>query len=107
MLKPKVIPAFQVTASLGTVGIGMLVFPRFMVNYANTSAPLITLAAILLMILGGIVVAFLGMRYPEKNIYEYSFYLFGHWLSFILVILINCYFIVLGIISEKRSLKWL
>lgn len=96
MLKPKAIPAFQVTASLGTVGIGLLVFPRFMVEYTNTAAPLVTFAAILLMISGGMIVAFLGMRYPEHTIFAYSDHLIGKWLSGILVILISLYFFVLA-----------
>lgn len=104
MLKPRSIPAFQVAAGLGSsiIGVGLLSFPRIVVEYTNIAAPITTLIAIILMTLAALIVAYLGTKYPEETIFAYSDRLIGKWMSGFLTILLSFYFLVLAGITARE-----
>lgn len=104
MQGPKSIPSFQLIASLGTsiIGVGLLSFPRIAVEYTDTAAPLTTLAAVILMTSVGVIVAYLGAKYPEDTIFSYGDLLIGKWFSGLLTTLLSIYYLILAGLTARE-----
>lgn len=92
-----------VTILISTIiGVGILSFPLFAVQAANTGAPLVTLLGIVLAFLGLWVITFLGMRFPRQSIIQYSEEIVGKWLSFVGSFLIIVFFIILTALTARE-----
>ncbi|WAH38733.1 GerAB/ArcD/ProY family transporter [Alicyclobacillus dauci] len=104
MQKPKSVTAVQLTMSIGTsiIGVGILAFPRITVEYVRTGAPFAAAFAMLLMMCGGIVVAYLGKQYPNQTIFEYADGLVGKWLGKLMTVVIGCYFLELAALASRE-----
>ncbi|MFB5191957.1 GerAB/ArcD/ProY family transporter [Alicyclobacillus fastidiosus] len=104
MEKPKSVTATQLTMSIGTsiIGVGILAFPRITVEYVRTGAPMAAICAMLLMMCGGIVVAYLGNQYRERTIFEYADELVGQWIGRLLLVCIGAYFLELAALASRE-----
>lgn len=101
---PRQITVTQTVAILIStiIGVGILSFPLFAVQEANTAAPLVTLLGILLAFFGLWVLTMLGMRFPNQSIIHYSEMIIGKWLSYVGSILIILFFIVLTSLTARE-----
>lgn len=101
---PRQITAIQAAAVLIStiIGVGVLPLPRFAVDAANTGAPLITLAGILLSLFGLWLITKLGMRFPNKTIIRYSEDILGKWGAAIGSVAIILFFAVLTSLGARE-----
>lgn len=104
MKKPKSVTSLQLVMSIGTaiIGVGILAFPRITVEYVATGAPLSTLFGMLMMMCGGVVLAYLGNQYNEATIFEYADRLLGRWLSCLFALAIAAYFLELAALASRE-----
>ncbi|WDL97922.1 GerAB/ArcD/ProY family transporter [Alicyclobacillus sp. ALC3] len=104
MNKPKTVTQLQLGMSIGTaiIGVGILAFPRITVTLVSTGAPLTTLIAVFAAVLGGLMLAYLGNRYPDETIYEYADHLVGKWVGSIVLLLIGSYFLELTALAARE-----
>lgn len=104
MDKPKAITSLQLAMSIGTsiVGVGILAFPRLTVELANTGAPFTTMIAVVIAILGGWVLVYLGNQYPQQTIFEYADVLVGKWVGGAILFLLGIYFLELGALGIRE-----
>jgi spore germination protein len=65
------------------IGVGVLSMPLFGVHAADTGAPLVTLLGALLAMVGVLLVAILGRRFPDKTIIRYTEDILGRWPAFV------------------------
>lgn len=104
MEKPKTVTSLQLTMSIGTaiIGVGILAFPRISVEYVQTGAPASAAFAMILMMAGSFVVAYLGNRYRNQTIFEYADQLIGKWLSKVFLVFIGMYFLELTALASRE-----
>src|SRR5579875_1585407 len=104
MEKPKSVTSVQLMMSIGTaiIGVGILAFPRITVEYVKTSAPIATLAGMVLMMCGGFILAYLGNCYREQTIFEYADQLIGIWIGKLFLIAIGAYFLELTALAARE-----
>jgi len=104
MIKPKSVTSLQLSMSIGTsiIGVGILAFPRITVSLVSTGAPFTTLMAVLIAVLGGLMLSYLGNQYPEQTIYEYGDELVGKWIGGIVLFLIGGYFLELSALASRE-----
>jgi spore germination protein len=102
--KQRTVTMLQFSMSLGTtiIGVGVLAFPRITVEYASTGAPLCTIAAVVLMMLCGLVLAYLGSNYPDQTLFEYADTLIGKWIGGIILACIIGYFMELAALAARE-----
>jgi spore germination protein len=84
------------------IGVGVLPLPLFAVQAGNTAAPLITIMAIGISMIGIIVVSILGIRYPEQTIITYSQNILGKWFGRIFSFLIIIFFAILTSLTSRE-----
>lgn len=84
------------------IGVGVLPLPLFAANAADSAAPLVTLLGILVALVGLVIVTWLGIRFPNQTIVEYSRTLMGRWLGAIGSISIILFFGVLTSLTARE-----
>jgi spore germination protein len=104
MQKQRTVTMLQLSMSLGTtiIGVGVLAFPRITVEYVGTGAPITTMAAVALMLAGGLILAYLGAQHPDETLFEYADTLVGKWVGGIILVAIVAYFIELGALAARE-----
>lgn len=102
--KQRTVTMLQFAMSLGTtiIGVGILAFPRITVGLVGTGAPLATISAVLLMVLCGLGLAYLGSKYPNDTMFEYADRLLGKWVARALLIGIILYFMELAALAARE-----
>lgn len=75
-----VIQAATILAST-IIGVGILTLPLSAVQAADSGAPLVTFAGMLLALIGLIWITLLGMRFPKQSFVEYSEAILGKWFA--------------------------
>jgi len=104
MNKPKTVTSLQLGMSIGTaiIGVGILAFPRITSELAQTGAPFTAMVAVVIAILGGLVLVYLGNQYPEQTIFEYADILVGKWVGGIVLFVMGGYFLDLGALAARE-----
>lgn len=104
MNKPKIVTDLQLLMCIATtvIGVGILAFPRITVKYTSTGAPMSTLLGFLLVFLVCVTLAYLGEKYPEKTLFEYSDLLLSKWLGGVLTLAVSIYFIELAALAARE-----
>lgn len=104
MEKPKSVTETQLTMSIGTsiIGVGILAFPRITVEYVKTGAPLSTMLAMLVMVMGGLILSYLGNQYRNQTIFEYADQLVGKGMNTVCLLLVSAYFIELTALASRE-----
>jgi spore germination protein len=102
--KPKTVTMMQFAMNLATsiFGVGILAVPRFTVDYAQTGAPFATFIAVLSMMAFGLILAYLGSKYPEMTLFEYSDKILGKWPSFLIEVVLVVYFAELAALAARE-----
>jgi spore germination protein len=102
--KPKTVTMMQFAMNLATsiFGVGILAVPRFTVDYAQTGAPLATLLAVMSMMGFGLILAYLGSKYPEMTLFEYSDKILGKWPSVLVEVVLVVYFAELAALAARE-----
>ncbi|WP_169081470.1 endospore germination permease [Paenibacillus sp. PL91] len=77
------------------IGVGVLAMPLFAVQAADSGAPLVTMLGTLLAFVGLMLITWLGMRFPDESIIQYSENIIGKGLAWIGSVLIIVFFSVL------------
>lgn len=98
------ITALEVIAILfgSTAGVGVLAAPRLTVEAGTTAGPLVAMGGILVALIGAVVLATLGMRFPEESIVTYAHRLIGKWPSRVVTVFIIGYFAILTALSARE-----
>lgn len=104
MDNPRQITTIQAASILIStiIGVGVLPLPLFAVRGAGTGAPLLTLLAALLALVGLIILTKLGQRFPRRTIVEYSQDLIGKWPARIGALLIILFFAELTALASRE-----
>lgn len=104
MKETRDITATQAAAVLvGTIiGVGVLPLPLFTVQAADTGAPLVTLLASVLALVGLLFVTALGMRFPDQSIIQYSEQLIGKWPARIISACVIVFFALLTSLTARE-----
>lgn len=104
MQKPKSVTSLQLTLTTGTaiIGVGILAFPRIVVEYVDTGAPMAAFFAIVLMALGSLVLCYLGNAYPEQTLFEYADNLLGRTFNRIVLAVLGVYFLELTALASRE-----
>lgn len=104
MIKPKSVTSLELTMSMATciIGVGILAFPRLTVDLAGTGAPITTMIAVCIVIIGDLMLAYLGNQYPEQTLFEYADDVIGKWLGGIVLLVIGSYFMELGALAARE-----
>ncbi|REE67668.1 spore germination protein [Paenibacillus taihuensis] len=84
------------------IGVGVLPLPLFAVRAGDAGAPLVTLLGMLVGFVGLALIALLGMRFPNKNIIQYSEDIIGKWLAALGSICIIGFFAVLTSLTARE-----
>jgi len=102
--KPRIVTLTQVSMSIACtiIGVGILAFPRITVNYAKTAAPIATIAAVILIMGGGLTLSYLGNQYRDNTLFEYADRIIGKWLGGIIALLFSIYFLELAALSARE-----
>ncbi|MCA0753963.1 spore germination protein [Paenibacillus sp. N4] len=104
MEEKRQITAIQTAAIIVStiIGVGVLPLPLFAVRAGDSAAPLVTLLGMLLAICGLALIAWLGMRFPNQSIIQYSEAIIGKipaWLGSLLIIV---FFAVLTSLAARE-----
>ncbi|WP_258112333.1 spore germination protein [Alicyclobacillus sp. SP_1] len=104
MQKPKSVTSLQLTLTTGTaiIGVGILAFPRIVVEYVDTGAPMAAFFAIALMAFGSLVLCYLGNAYPEQTLFEYADNLLGRTFNRIVLAVLGVYFLELTALASRE-----
>lgn len=104
MEHPRQISVLQAAAILVStiIGVGILPLPLFAVRAADSGAPLATLLGTALAFAGLSLIAWLGMRFPNKSIIQYSEDLIGKWLGWIGSVFIIVFFAILTSLTARE-----
>lgn len=104
MPKSRTVTMLQSAMCLGTaiIGVGVLAFPRITVEYTSTGAPMATIGAVVLMLLCGLMLSYLGSQYPDQTIFEYADHLVGKWISKLLLLIVCAYFLELAALAARE-----
>lgn len=65
------------------IGVGVLALPLIAVRAADSGAPMVTLIGVMVGYIGLFVITFLGMRFPDQSIIQYSEVIIGRWIAWI------------------------
>ena len=84
------------------IGVGVLPLPLFAVHTAESGAPLVTFISMLIALVGTILLALLGMRFPDQTIIEYSGSIIGKWPARIGSAMIIIFFAVLTSLTARE-----
>jgi spore germination protein len=84
------------------IGVGILPLPRFGVLAADTAAPLVTVAGIILALVSLWIISKLGMRYPRKSFVLYSEEILGRWVAGLGSIFVIGFFAVLTALAARE-----
>ncbi|WP_197046559.1 GerAB/ArcD/ProY family transporter [Oceanobacillus salinisoli] len=101
---PKQITAAQIMAIISntTIGVSVLSLPRIASEKVNTGGFLVTLCGLFIAFIGVLITAYLGARFPNQTIIEYSADIIGKPLSKLIGILIIIYFIlIVGLVLRE------
>ena len=101
---PKQVTALQVVAIIvnTTIGVSVLSLPRIASEKVNTGGFLVTLMGLTIALVGVLITAFLGTRFPKQTLIEYSSSLIGKPLSSMFGMLLVVYFIMLvGLVARE------
>jgi spore germination protein len=101
---PRQITYIQTIAILisTVIGVGVLPLTLFAVQAADTGAPLVTILALILAIVGVSILSILGIRHPKKTIIEYSEDIIGKWLGKSFSVIIVLYFAVITALASRE-----
>lgn len=102
--KSRTITVLQCAMSVGTtvIGVGVLAFPRITVDYTSTGAPLVTIAGVLIIALFGAVLAIVGSKHADKNVFEYADVVVGRWIGSVFTVAITLYFMELSALAARE-----
>jgi spore germination protein len=102
--KSKTVTVIQASAILVStiIGVGVLPLPLFAVNFAGSGAPLITMLGIFVALGGLALITWLGMRFPDQTVIEYSRVLLGKWAAAIGSLAIILFFAVLTSLAARE-----
>jgi len=84
------------------IGVGVLPLPLFGVHAAESGAPLITLISTLIALVGVVLIALLGMRFPDQSIVQYSENIIGKWPALVGSVMVICFFAVLTSLTARE-----
>ncbi|MCC3374398.1 endospore germination permease [Cohnella sp. REN36] len=84
------------------IGVGVLPLPLFAVRAADSGAPLVTFFGMLIAMVGLLLITWLGMRFPDRNIVQYSEAIIGRWLAWIGSGCIIVFFAVLTSLTARE-----
>ncbi|GBG11536.1 germination protein [Paenibacillus agaridevorans] len=98
------ITVFQATAILVStiIGVGVLPLPLFAANAAGSAAPLVTLLGMLVAMAGLSVITWLGVRFPDQTIIQYSRSVLGKWGAAIGSFVIILFFAILTSLTARE-----
>ncbi|WP_423802264.1 GerAB/ArcD/ProY family transporter [Neobacillus sp. SAB-20_R2A] len=101
---PKEITTLQATTTLIStiIGVGVLPLPLFAVRSGDTGAPFVTLLGIGFAAIGLFILAYLGIRHPDKTIIMYSEDIVGKWLGRFCSLFIISFFLVLTGLAARE-----
>lgn len=86
------------------LGVGVLSFPQFMAKIADSGAPLVTFAGIVLSFIALVPLALVGRKFPGQNLLAFSQLLIGKWLTVLFSTLVILLFLaVTGITLRQTS----
>ncbi|WP_223068156.1 GerAB/ArcD/ProY family transporter [Paenibacillus caui] len=87
------------------VGIGVLTFPTYMAQAADSGGPLVTLLGIVFSCISLIPLSLVGRRFPKENIVVYSGKLIGKWptLLFCFTLILMFLLVTGGIVRETAE----
>lgn len=84
------------------IGVGVLPLPLFAVRAGDAGAPLVTLLGVMVGFIGLLFITLLGMRFPNKNIIQYSQDIIGRWFAALGSICIIGFFAVLTSLAARE-----
>lgn len=84
------------------IGVGVLSLPLFAVRAADSAAPIVTLFGILVAFIGLALIAWLGMRFPDHTIIQYSEQIIGKWLGRLGSVFVILFFAVLTSLTARE-----
>lgn len=84
------------------IGVGVLPLPLFAVRASDSGAPLVTLLGMMIAFVGLVLIALLGMRFPNKSIIQYSEDILGKWPAWIGSVFIIAFFAVLTSLTARE-----
>lgn len=84
------------------IGVGVLALPLFAVRAADSGGPLVTFLAVMLAFFGLLLITWLGIRFPEQTIIQYSEAIIGKWLASIGSLFIIGFFAVLTSLTARE-----
>lgn len=84
------------------IGVGVLPLPLFAVNAADSGAPFVTLLGFIVAVIGLVLITWLGMRFPDQTIIEYSRTVLGKWVAAIGSLAIILFFAVLTSLAARE-----
>lgn len=84
------------------IGVGVLSLPLFAARAADSAAPIVTLLGISVAFAGIILIACLGMRFPNQSLIQYSETILGRWLAAVGSLLVIAFFAVLTSLTARE-----
>lgn len=84
------------------IGVGVLPLPLFAVRAADSAATLVTLLGMVVAFIGLALITWLGMRFPEHSIFQYSNLIIGKWLGTLGSIIVILFFAVLTSLTARE-----
>lgn len=84
------------------IGVGVLSLPLFAARAAESAAPIITLIGSVIAFMGLALVTWLGIRFPDHTIIEYSEQIIGKWLGRLGSVFIIAFFAVLTSLTARE-----
>lgn len=102
--KSRSVTVFQAAAILVStiIGVGVLPLPLFAVNAADSGAPLVTLLGFVVALVGLVFITWLGMRFPDQTVIEYSRNVLGKWLAVMGSLSIILFFAILTSLTARE-----
>jgi len=84
------------------IGVGVLPLPLFAVRGGETSAPVVTLGAIVLAAIGLFILTILGIRHPQKTIITYGEDIVGKWIGKLCSMIVIIFFVILSALAARE-----
>ncbi|MFF2890613.1 endospore germination permease [Paenibacillus sp. NPDC057967] len=84
------------------IGVGVLSLPLFAARAADSAAPIVTLFGIIVAFIGLALITWLGIRFPDHTIIEYSEQILGKWIGRLGSVCIIVFFAVLTSLTARE-----
>lgn len=84
------------------IGVGVLPLPLFAVRAGDSAAPLVTLLGMAVAFLGLALITWLGMRFPEHSIFQYSNFIIGKWLGMLGSVIVILFYAILTSLTARE-----